>query len=132
MFMHLLWSAWDFLSTAIISFLIDGFHLRPSATARDLVITNMQVPVFRITKMAFSLILIYILISVYCEGFSYSFIILIWSLKKFKTISKAAYTQGILRVGYRLFLPFVETYSELNYTWIIRLISFLSFFLGFL
>jgi len=51
-------AAWDLSSTAITSFLIDGYHFNSKATARDLVITDIYAPVSNIAKMAFSLILV--------------------------------------------------------------------------
>src|SRR6266498_892344 len=42
-------------STAITSVLVDGFYLKPKATARGLVTTDMQAPVSKIARIAFSL-----------------------------------------------------------------------------
>ncbi len=50
-------AAWGLPSTAITSFLVDGFHFRPKATASDLVITDIHTLVSNIAKMTLSLIL---------------------------------------------------------------------------
>ncbi len=45
-------------STAITSILVEGFYLKPKATANSFITTDIQAPVSRIAKIAFSLILI--------------------------------------------------------------------------
>src|SRR6266498_901921 len=47
----------DLPSTAITSVLVEGFHLKPKATAKGFVTTDMQAPMSKIARIAFSLIL---------------------------------------------------------------------------
>ncbi len=70
-------AAWDFPSTAITSFLVDSFYLRPNITTNNLIITNIYAPVSKMARMALSFTLMYILIEVYCRDFSYFSVILI-------------------------------------------------------
>ncbi len=51
-------AAWGLPSTAISSFLVDGFHLKPKATANGLVTTDMHAPMSKIARIVLPLILI--------------------------------------------------------------------------
>ncbi len=51
-------AVWDLPSTAITSFLVDGFHLKPKATANSLVTIDMHAPVSKIARIALPLILV--------------------------------------------------------------------------
>jgi len=83
-------AAWGLLFTAMSSFLFEGCHLSSRTYVNGLVITDIQAPMSNIASMVFPLTHTYTLISVYCEVFFHSFVILIWFLLKPKAVSKAA------------------------------------------
>src|SRR6266540_3951952 len=62
-------AACSFPSTAITLVLVDSFYLKPKATARGLVTTDMHALVSKIARIAFPLILVYTLIGVYFRAF---------------------------------------------------------------